>query len=352
MDISVQQEMEQLGATYYDNKGVAEDALAILKRYDTNHVRLRLWNNPYDSSNGSYGGGGNDLATTINLAKRVASLGINFLLDFHYSDFWADPSTQITPKEWANLSFEDLEKAVYDFTYETLKQCDEHGVLPDSVQVGNEITNGLLWPVGKFENTKAMASLLRAGLTAVKDYNPNIRTILHLDWGGDNELYRKWFDSIADEQLPFDIIGLSYYPFWHGTLEQLTYNMNDISARYDKDIIIAETAFPFTMEPTITGSQLVNQEQASSIPYEVNKDGQAQFLLDLMNAIKSVNNGRGLGFYYWEPTWINVQQANWAKPAGIRYLGKEENSSNVWANLALFDYNGEAVPALQTIKNF
>jgi len=351
MDISVQQEIEQLGAQYFD-RGRNQDAVSILKNYGINQIRLRLWNNPLDQNNLPYGGGTNDIATTIAIAKRAAAHGIGYMLDFHYSDFWADPTTQIKPKAWENLHGEDLEHAVYRFTYDTLKQCDEHGVLPDTVQIGNEITDGLLWPDGKFENTKTMSNLLKAGLNAVKDYNAKIRTIIHLDWGGDNSLYRRWFDAIAEDNLAFDIIGLSYYPFWHGTLEQLVANMNDISARYDKDVIVTETAFPFTTEPTISDSQLLSPEHTKSISYSIDSDGQSQFMLDLMKAIQSVNNNRGLGFFYWEPTWINVKEANWAKAEGINYLRKEGHSSNVWANLALFDYNGEALPALQTIKDF
>lgn len=351
MDISVQHEIEQIGAKYFDG-GKEGDAVQILGDYNVNKVRLRLWNNPFDADNKPYGGGSNDLSTTIEIAKRAVQEGLGLLLDLHYSDFWSDPSTQVKPKEWQGLSGEALEEAVYRYTLDTLRELDSNGVSPDMVQIGNEITNGFLWPDGKFENSQTMVKLLSAGIKAVRDYNPAIRTIIHLDWGGDNALYRKWFDEIADAELDFDIIGLSYYPFWHGTLEQLVHNMNDISARYNKDVLIAETAFPFTTDQIKSEVMIFTDEHASTVPYSITPQGQREFMLDLMNAIQSVKNGRGIGFFYWEPTWINMQQAGWATEEGKKYLSKNGSSGNVWANLALFDFNGNALPALQAIRDF
>ncbi len=351
MDISVQQEIEQLGAKYY-NLGEEGDAVQILGDYDVNQVRLRLWNNPYDADGKPYGGGTNDLATTIEIAARAKQHGMGLFLDLHYSDFWADPKVQIKPKDWQDLSGDALEEAVYRYTYETLRELGSNGIVPDLIQIGNEITNGLLWPDGKFDNSKAMAKLLEAGIKASRDYNPAIRIAIHLDMGGDNTLYRRWFDAIADANLDFDIIGMSYYPFWHGTLEQLVHNMNDISARYDKDILIAETAFPFTTEQIDSEVMIFTDVHAGSVPYRIDPGGQRQFMLDLMNAIRSVDNDRGIGFFYWEPTWINLAQARWASETGAKYLNNNDKPGNVWANLALFDFGGNALPALQAIKDF
>lgn len=351
MDISVQHEIEQLGAKYFDC-GEEEDAVQILGDYNINQVRLRLWHNPYDAENKPYGGGTNDLSTTIKIAKRAMQRGMGLLLDLHYSDFWADPSTQVKPKDWQDLSGEALEEAVYRHTFDMLRELDSNGVPPGMIQIGNEITNGLLWPDGKFENSKTMVKLLAAGIKAARDYNPDIRTIIHLDWGGDNALYRKWFDEIADADLDFDIIGLSYYPFWHGTLDQLVHNMNDISARYNKDVLIAETAFPFTTEQIDSEVMIFTDEHASTVSYSIDPQGQREFMLDLMNAIQSVENDRGIGFFYWEPTWINLRQARWATEEGKKHLNKDGSSGNVWANLTLFDFNGHALPALQAIKDF
>lgn len=351
MDISVQHEIEGMGAAYFDD-GKKGDAVQILGAYNTNKIRLRLWNHPFDADNKPYGGGTNDLATTIKIAKRAAQSGMGFLLDLHYSDFWSDPTTQIKPKGWQDLSGAALEEAVYQYTFEVLSKLDRNGVPPDMIQIGNEITNGLLWPDGKFENSGNMVKLLAAGIKAARDFNPAIRIVIHLDWGGDNALYRRWFDEIAAANLDFDIIGLSYYLFWHGTMEQLVQNMNDISSRYNKDVLIAETAFPFTTEQIDSEVMIFTDEHASEVPYPISPQGQREFMLDLMNAIQSVENKRGLGFFYWEPTWINIRQAQWSTDAGKKYLNKTSTSGNVWANLALFDFNGHALPALQAIRDF
>ncbi len=351
MDISVQQEIEQLGAKYFDD-GKEGDVIQILSDYNVNKVRLRLWNNPYDADNKPYGGGTNDLSATIQIARRAAQRGMGLLLDLHYSDFWADPTTQVKPKVWQSLTGEALEEAVYRYTLETLTELDSNGVLPDMVQIGNETTNGLLWPDGHYDNTKTMVNLLAAGIRAVKDVNPDIRTMIHLDWGGDNALYRRWFDGIAEAALDFDIIGMSYYPFWHGTLDQLVFNMNDISSRYNKDVLIAETAFPFTTEQINSEVMIFTDEHANSVPYTIDPSGQREFMLDLMNAIQSVDHHRGIGFFYWEPTWINIMQARWATEEGKKYLGKDSVSGNVWANLTLFDFEGNTLPALQAIRDF
>jgi len=351
MDISVQSEIERLGAKYFFC-GKEDDALQILKDFGANAVRLRLWNDPYDEEKKPYGGGTNDLRTTIDLAKRAKNKKMMFLLDLHYSDFWADPKRQVKPKAWQNLTGEALERVVYDYTLETVAELDRNGVMPDMVQIGNEITNGLLWPDGEFVNSRAMAGLLSAGIQAVKDFNRGIKTVIHLDWGGDNKMYRKWFDEVSGAGLDFDIIGLSYYPFWHGTLEELKFNMNDISSRYDKDVLVAETAFPFTTEQTGSKFMLITDEHSDVIPYGADQNGQCKYMLDLMDAIKGVQNNRGIGFFYWEPTWINIRQASWATEEGRKYLNSEHEAENIWANLALFDYKGNALPALCTIRDY
>lgn len=351
MDISIQYEMEQLGAKYYHD-GKEDDAIQILSDFNVNAVRLRLWCDPYDEDNRPYGGGTNDLSTTINLAKRAKLKNMQFLLDMHYSDFWADPGTQIKPKEWQDLSGEALEETVYNYTFETIKELERNGVMPDMVQIGNEITNGFLWPDGKFSNSKTMTRLLSAGSKAVKDFKSDIKILIHLDQGGDNKLYRKWFDEISFAALDFDIIGLSYYPFWHGTLDQLIYNMNDISSRYNKDVMVVETAFPFTTEQIKSEAMIFTDGHASTVPYNADTRGQCRFMFDLMNAIKEVDNNKGIGFFYWEPTWINIRQARWATEAGRKYLNKNSTLGNTWANLALFDFKGNALPALDVIRDF
>lgn len=351
MDISMMNEMENLGAKYYD-KGVEKDLLTILKDYDVNAVRLRLWDNPYDDMGNPYGGGTNDLEVTKKLSRRVIDAGLDFLLDIHYSDFWTDPGKQLKPKAWRNLSGDELKKKVYTYTKHVLEELDKAGVKPSMVQVGNELSNGILWPDGKLPDYQMMCSLIQNGIRAVREFDSSIRIILHLDFGGNNNLYRTWFDKAKEYGLDFDIIGLSYYPYWHGTLDDLRNNMNDISKRYDKDVMVVETAIGFTTDTCKECSMIFSDELSAKVKYEASEDGQAEYLSALMNLIKNIDNDRGLGFFYWEPAWIPVKGSTWETKSGRDYIGDNSEGGNTWANQSLFDFKGNALKALNTIKEF
>lgn len=351
VDISMLKELEMLGARYFDN-GEERELMEILKDYGINAVRLRLWHNPYDEDLKPYGGGTNDFITTTELADRIIKNGIEFALDIHYSDFWTDPQKQFKPKAWQKLSEKELEEEVYRYTYEVLNKLRAKGLLPSIVQIGNELTNGFLWPEGKLPNYDGMIRLLKAGIEAVKKVDSNIKIILHLDWGGDNELYRRWFDVATNAGVNFDIIGLSYYPYWHGTLDELEANMNDISKRYDKDVMVVETAYGFTTENCGSKAMVFSKELADKTPFEASKRGQAEYMKELMKRIREVKNGRGKGFFYWEPAWLPIDGTSWAWAAGKRFIGDDSPEGNSWANQGLFDFDGNVLPALKEIKNF
>ena len=241
MDLSTLLEMERCGAKYYDH-GQEMDILDIMKKYDVDTIRLRLWNDPKSESGEPYGAGNNDLAETIAIGKRVTDAGLGVLLNFHYSDFWADPGKQIKPKAWASYGVEELEKAVYDFTKDSLQKVLDAGVNVTMIQVGNELSNGLLWPEGQLPNYDNVAKFVSAGIRACREVKAEIPLMIHLDNGGNNALYRDWFDHYMERGEDFDYIGLSYYPFWHGTLQMLEDNMNDIAVRYGKELIVAEVS--------------------------------------------------------------------------------------------------------------
>ena len=247
MDLSTLLEMERCGAKYYDH-GQEMDILDIMKKYDVDTIRLRLWNDPKSESGEPYGAGNNDLAETIAIGKRVTDAGLGVLLNFHYSDFWADPGKQIKPKAWASYGVEELEKAVYDFTKDSLQKVLDAGVNVTMIQVGNELSNGLLWPEGQLPNYDNVAKFVSAGIRACREVKADIPLMIHLDNGGNNALYRDWFDHYMERGEDFDYIGLSYYPFWHGTLQMLEDNMNDIAVRYGKELIVAEVSMGHTME--------------------------------------------------------------------------------------------------------
>lgn len=358
MDVSTLLEEEACGARFFD-QGKEGDLLEILKRYGTNSVRLRLWNDPYDENGTPYGAGTNDLAKTILLAKRAKAMGMGVLLDYHYSDFWADPGKQTVPKAWQGYSVEELEQAVYDFTKETLEEMVRQNAAPTMVQVGNEITNGLLWPTGKKPNFDEIARYVSAGIRAVKEVI-QVPIMIHLDNGGNNEMYREWFDNYVKRGEDFDIIGMSYYPFWHGTLDQLSYNMKDMAKRYQKKIVIAEVSMGFTMEDYAEYEKLAPEERqgmatkpemVEKLEYPMTKQGQSDFMQDVMERIQDVDGG--MGFYYWEPGWIPVPGCQWATRQALEYTKETDRvGGNEWANQALFDYDGNALPALETIRKF
>ncbi len=351
MDISSLSELEKLGVTYYDN-GTERDLFEILKNYGVNMIRLRLWHDPYDEHANPYGGGTNDFETTAALAERAINQGMGVLLDFHYSDFWTDPAKQTKPKEWQGLSEAELEQKVYSYTYDVLTKLKKRGLVPEMVQAGNELTNGLLWPDGHQTNRTGMVRLLRSGIAAIRDVDRSIRVILHLDNGGNNSLYRDWFDAAEREQLDYDIIGLSYYPYWHGTLKEFEYNLADIGTAYGKDLLVVETSYGYTLEQFASAAMAFSGELAKIAPYSATPQGQWQFMNDLMRTISGVPNHRGLGFIYWEPAWINVKGTTWATDAGRKYLDNSFAGGNSWANQALFDRDGNALPALSAIRDF
>ncbi|MDO5538912.1 MAG: glycosyl hydrolase 53 family protein [Eubacteriales bacterium] len=361
MDLSTLMEVERCGGKFYD-RGVCSDAMDILKEYGMNMVRLRLWNDPFTEDGKSYGAGGNDIETTLSIAKRAKEKGVGWLLDFHYSDFWADPGKQRVPKAWRKMDAAQLESAVYDYTFETLRRCRSEDILPQMVAVGNEISKGLLWPYGKVPQFDNIARFVSAGIRAVRKIDKNIKIMIHLDNGGNNELYRTWFDSyFTNGGEDFDCIGLSYYPFWHGTLNMLKHNMNDIALRYHKDLVVAEVSMGYTMEDYREYEQLeqndrkgmaTRPELVEKIDYPMTTQGQSDFMRDILEVIRDVPEGRGKGFFYWEPAWIPVPGSGWATSDACEYIGEAGPGGNEWANQALFDYRGNVLPALKVIRDF
>lgn len=366
MDLSTLLELERLGAKYFDG-GVERDILDIMKDYGVNAVRLRIWNDPWNASHESYGAGENDVPTTLAIAKRVSEKGFGVLLNFHYSDFWADPGKQFKPKAWEGMSTQELTEAVYDFTYETMELFKKEGVNVTMVQVGNELSNGLLWPDGRLDvdggifEYDNIAGFVSAGIRAVRKSDASIPVMIHLDNGGRNELYRRWFDNYVARGEDFDVIGLSYYPFWHGTMDELIANMNDMAERFHKDLIIAEVSMGYTMEDYQVYEKLPEGERkgyatkprlVEKIEFPMTREGQADFMKTLMERMETVSGGRARGFFWWEPAWIPVPGSGWATPASLAYIHDAGPCGNEWANQALFDYDGNVLPTLGVIRDF
>ena len=270
-DISFLPELEAKGMKFSD-KGVTKDAIEIIKDHGINYVRLRIFHDPAQDSGYSPKKGFCNLDYTKQMAKRVKAAGLKLLLDFHYSDYWADPGKQYKPAAWKNLSFEELKKALYDYTKMVMEELKAQGTLPDMVQVGNEINHGIVWPDGNVSNIDQLAQLLCAGTAAVKAVEPTTQMMLHVALGGQNNESVFFIDNMLARGVHFDVIGQSYYPKWHGTLADLENNLNDLVRRYNKDVIVVEY---------------------SALKEEVNK------------IAFSLSNGKGKGTCIWEPisTW-------------------------------------------------
>lgn len=361
MDVSSLLEVESCGGRFFDD-GRLCDPVLILKKYGTSLIRLRLWNDPYSEDGVPYGAGTNDLTRTVQMAKRARDAGIDWMLDIQYSDFWADPGKQTMPKAWKDLPEERLPQAVYDFTKETLEKLKEEDILPIMVAVGNEVTNSLMWPYGKTPEFGHIATLINAGIRAVHEILPHAEIMIHLDNGGNNGMCRNWFDSyFANGGMDFDYIGLTYYPFWHGTMEDLRYNLHDLAGRYHKKLILAEVSTGFTMEdygdheklpPSERKGMATKPHLTDKVEYPMTPEGQSAFMKDIMEMLKEVPDNLGRGFIYWEPAWLPVPGSGWANDAALAYTGEKGPGGNEWANQALFDYDGNTLPALKTIRDY
>lgn len=357
-DISTLLEAEQHGAKFYNQNGQQQDAIAILKANGVNTVRLRLWVDPQDADGNTYGGGSNNLENTIALAKRVKAQGLKLLLDFHYSDFWTDPGKQFKPKAWEKMDYPQLKTAIHDYTRDTIARFKKEGVLPDMVQIGNEINGGMLWPEGKSWGQGGgefdrLAGLLTASIGGLKENltdGEQVKVMLHLAEGTKNDTFRWWFDEITRRNVPFDIIGLSMYTYWNGPISALKANMDDISKRYNKDVIVVEAAYGYTLDNCDNAENSFQAKEEKDGGYPGTVQGQYDYIHDLMQAVIDVPDHRGKGIFYWEPTWIAVPGTTWATKAGMKYIHDEWKEGNARENQALFDCQGKVLPSITVFK--
>ena len=314
MDISFLPEFLEEGMQIKDFDGAITDPFALIANYGVNAIRLRIWNNPelVPESKGYC-----SLAHTIAMAKKIKAHGMSFMLDFHYSDYWADPAKQNKPKAWADLSFEELEEAVYTYTRDTLLSLQAEGVLPDQVQIGNEIRSGLLFPEGELPDYASMVRLVNAGIRGARAVAEAgvLRVMIHLDQGGRYFYLNEWFSkAIANGLMEFDIIGLSYYPFWHGTFTDLRETLKKLTQVYHKPVMIVETAHAWRRSKY--GFIDEAQERIAGIP--ASPQGQKKVLDLVMNIVASLPEHRGLGVYYWEPLCLpRPGQGGWSENMGL-----------------------------------
>jgi arabinogalactan endo-1,4-beta-galactosidase len=238
-DISFLPELEDRGMKFKDN-GIEKDAILILRDHGFNYIRLRIFVNPENDKGYSPQKGYCGLRYTLEMAKRIKNAGLKLLLDFHYSDYWADPQKQTKPLAWDNLSFGTLKDSIKIYTSKVLAALKDQGTLPDMVQIGNEINHGMMWPDGHISNPDQLADLIKAGIEGINVVDPKIPVMLHIALGGQNKEAVFWLDNMIARGVKFDIIGLSYYSRWHGTLDDLKFNLNDLVKRYHKPVNVVE----------------------------------------------------------------------------------------------------------------
>ena len=319
-DISSLLEDEYYGATFKTNANLKDDLVSLIKLRGGNLVRLRLWNNPTKDAIGNADPAGEnfcDLTHTITLANRAKAAGLKVLLDFHYSDWWADPGHQNKPAKWDGLSLTDLQSAIYTYTKTSVQAMVTAGATPDYVQTGNEITNGFLWPTGQLNggdnSWPQFSGLLKQAIQGVRDAAPTAQIMIHSDRGGDTSGAQSFYDNLAANGVTFDIIGLSYYPFWHGTLDQLRANMANLESRFHKPILVTETGYPATLltAPNSSGVFLDGTGLVPGMPPTA--EGQQSFIRAAVDVVRKVPNSHGLGLIWWEPGWVSTStyHTNW-----------------------------------------
>lgn len=355
VDISTILVEEKYGAKYYTEDGKEEDVFKILADAGVNSVRVRVWNDPYDKDGNGYGGGNCDAENAAAIAKRAAQYGMSMLVDFHYSDFWADPKKQMVPKAWEGMSVAEKSDAAYSFTYETLEKIIKAGGVISGVQVGNETNNGMsgetLW--------SSVTDIMKGGSRAVREisekYKQDIKVVVHFTNPESSGKIMDIARKLKNYELDYDVFGFSYYPYWHGTLENLKLVMEKIQNDYGKETMVVETAYMFTDGDGDGNANSVSTKDLC-LDYAATPQSQANAIRDICAAVNEVG---GLGVYYWEPAWIPVDSSSWElgtgwaasyateydpKDAGVYYGGC------AWDNQAMFDFDGKALPSLNVWK--
>ncbi|HLP64541.1 glycoside hydrolase family 53 protein [Flavobacterium sp.] len=292
-DVGWLPQMEATGYKFYDSDGNEKDCLQLLKDRGMNSIRLRVFVNPNDDK----ASGHCSKEETITMALRAQKMGMRVMIDFHYSDSWADPSKQNKPAAWVNHTFHELLDDVYKHTFDVISSLKKAGVTPEWVQIGNEIPGGMLWPDGSTNNWVQLGQLLNKGYDAVKKVDQKIKVIVHVDEGNNNAKFRTFFDNATAQKVRYDVIGLSYYPYWikkdySETIADLQFNLNDMASRYGKEVMIVEVG---------------GEDDKIQNTYEL--------LSATIKAVKNVPNNKGIGVLYWEPqgarSWSHYALSAW-----------------------------------------
>ena len=317
VDISDYPKVSSYNPTFYDENNNEISFINSLIQNGVNTIRLRLWVNPVDESS--------SLEEVKEFSNELKSLGFKIWVTPHFSDTWAHPGQQQTPSDWSSLSFEELKNQVYTYTSQIMSEIN-----PDYIQIGNEINTGILFPHGRIaDNQDQFVELVNEGVNAVRNSSTNAKIILHCA-GFESS---NWFFNIVN-QVDYDIIGISYYPWWHGkSLDDLQNQLSSLSINFEKEILIAETSYPFTLGWNDWTNNNVGSEEHLILPdYPASPQGQKDFIRDIKNLVFEVNNG--IGFCYWGAD-------------RIAWDGETSTNGSTWENQAVFDFENKELPVLQ-----
>lgn len=327
MDVSSVVSLENAGVKYYDAQGREKDLLHILAENGVNYIRVRVWNDPYDAEGRGYGGGNNDVNTACEIGRRAARYGMKLLVDFHYSDFWADPAKQKAPKAWQDFSLEEKTAAVEAFTGSCLSMIRSAGADIGMVQIGNETTSGI---AGVYDYA-GMARIINAGSRAVRAFDEDVLVAVHFTDPERADTMKWYADMLSEYQVDYDVFATSYYPFWHGSLENLTEVLRYAATEYGKLTMVAETSYPYTLEDTDGYPNTVsrwNNSTGENLLWDFTPQGQADELRSVMNAVNNVGGGKGLGVFCWEGAWITVGDTTGL--SGDEYDARVQENSLLW----------------------
>ncbi len=361
MDVSSIISLETSGVVYYNTSGEPQDIFAILADAGVNYIRVRVWNDPYDAQGNGYGGGNCDVQKAAAIGRRAAQNGMRLLVDFHYSDFWADPERQLVPKAWAALDFEQKKDAIYEYTVASLNEIWAAGADIGMVQIGNEINSGM---AGE-SDPKRVAQLLQCAASAVRktsaEKGADVKVAVHYTGVENYDGMMYYAESLSAYETDYDVFGVSYYPYWHGSLENLTNVLSDIGKKFGKSTVILETAYPYTLADGDGFANVVGSVETATYPVSV--QGQYDCIHDIMRA---ANKGGALGLFCWEGAWIPVGSdadanrtlweaygSGWASSFSVEYDPDHSGSyygGCAWENQTFFDFSGHPLDSLRVFS--
>ena len=363
MDASAVLALENSGAKYYNFDGEEQDVFMTLAQAGVNYIRIRVWNDPYDENGNGYGGGNNDVATAITLGQRATKYGMKVCIDFHYSDFWADPKKQFVPKAWEGMNIEEKADALYSYTLDSLTQILEAGVNVGMVQIGNEINNGMSGETDVANVRKLLTAGSKAVREAAADFGKDILVAVHYTNIDDMKKLDTLLTGLQVKEIDYDIVGLSFYPYWHGTMDDLKNAIIHIRDTYGKKVYVAENAYCYTAEDGDGSANSVEGTSDLAEGYSASVQGQANEVRDVCAAASEAG---AEGIFYWEGTWIPVGPADadnsaiwekygsgWASSYASDYDPKDAGQyygGCSWDNQAMFDFTGHPLASLNVFK--